>query len=177
MPQDRTGLRLIAGTVALAVAIFMVDLLVPLGVAMGVLYVVPILIALRSPQPRFVFGAALACTILTILGFILGPPGGILWMGIANRALSIFAIWVTAILSLQQKEAEEQIQLLRRLLPICSSCKKIRDDQGYWNQVERYLETHTRVVLTHSICPECVEKWYPELHPELAERYPKLYEG
>ncbi len=177
MPKDRTGLPLIAGTVALAVVIFALDLFIPRGVAMGVLYVVPVLIALRSPQRLFVFAVGVGCTVLTLLGFALSPAGSLLWMATVNRTLAILAIWVTAILSLQHKHAEEQIQLLRRLLPICSSCKKIRDDRGYWSQVERYLETHTRAILTHSICPECVEKWYPELHPELVERYPELYKG
>ncbi len=177
MPKERTSLLLVATVVTSAAGIFVFDLLTPMGIAAGVLYVVPVLVALRSPQRLFVFGVGVGCTILTIVGFIVSPPGGIVWMAGVNRALSIFAIWVTGILSLQQKQAEEQIQLLRRLLPICSSCKKIRDDKGYWSQVERYLETNTRAVLTHSICPECVEKWYPELHPELLERYPELYKG
>jgi sigma-B regulation protein RsbU (phosphoserine phosphatase) len=58
-------------------------------------------------------------------------------------------------------QALDQIKTLRGILPICSSCKKIRDDQGYWNQVEVYVRDHTEAEFTHGICPECVKKLYP----------------
>lgn len=50
---------------------------------------------------------------------------------------------------------------LTGLLPICSSCKKIRDGQGYWNQLEIYIREHTEAEFTHGLCPECVKKLYP----------------
>jgi hypothetical protein len=49
------------------------------------------------------------------------------------------------------------------MLPICASCKKIRDDEGYWNQIEEYIKTHSEAEFTHSICGECSEKLYPDL--------------
>ena len=58
--------------------------------------------------------------------------------------------------------AVDKINQLNRLLPICSSCKKIRDDEGYWNQVEEYIENHSGATFTHGLCPECLEKLYPE---------------
>ena len=61
------------------------------------------------------------------------------------------------------KEALEQVKLLNGLLPICASCKKIRDDKGYWKQLEYYLESHSEVQFTHSLCPECAHKLYPGL--------------
>ena len=61
------------------------------------------------------------------------------------------------------KEAFEKIKTLKGLLPICSSCKKIRDDRGYWSQIEEYIGTHTDAEFTHGICPVCVEKLYPGL--------------
>ena len=48
------------------------------------------------------------------------------------------------------------------LLPICASCKKIRDDKGYWNQIEEYIRDHSEAEFTHSICNECAEKLYPD---------------
>ena len=50
---------------------------------------------------------------------------------------------------------------LRGLLPICTSCKKIRDNQGYWNQLEIYIREHSEAEFTHGLCPECVKKFYP----------------
>jgi len=57
--------------------------------------------------------------------------------------------------------AFDQIKTLRGILPICANCKKIRDDQGYWKQVEVYVSAHTEAEFTHGICPECTEKLYP----------------
>lgn len=61
------------------------------------------------------------------------------------------------------KDTREDVKTLEGILPICASCKKIRDDQGYWRQVEAYIQSHSEAVFSHSICPECVEKLYPEL--------------
>lgn len=57
--------------------------------------------------------------------------------------------------------AVQQVKTLQGLLPICASCKKIRDDQGYWHQVEIYVRTHTDVEFSHGICPDCLINLYP----------------
>lgn len=62
------------------------------------------------------------------------------------------------------QDALKKVKLLSNLLPICSNCKKIRDDKGYWKQVEDYLAKHSEVRFTHSICPECCEELYPEFY-------------
>jgi hypothetical protein len=59
--------------------------------------------------------------------------------------------------------ALSQIRTLSGLLPICANCKKIRDDQGYWNQIETYIHDHSDAKFSHGICPECCKKLYPEL--------------
>jgi len=61
------------------------------------------------------------------------------------------------------KDALAKVKMLSGLLPICSCCKKIRDDKGYWNQLEAYIQTHSEAEFTHGICPECVRKLYPNL--------------
>ena len=58
--------------------------------------------------------------------------------------------------------ALQQVKTLQGMLPICASCKKIRDDTGYWHQVETYISHHTTVEFSHSICPECRTRLYPE---------------
>jgi PAS domain-containing protein len=65
------------------------------------------------------------------------------------------------VVELQQALAE--VKTLSGLLPICASCKKIRDDQGYWTQVEVYVRDHSDAEFTHSICPECAKRLYPDL--------------
>lgn len=62
----------------------------------------------------------------------------------------------------QLKEALQNIKTLSGLLPICAVCKQIRDDRGYWQQVESYVQQHSNAVFTHSICPKCSGKLYPK---------------
>ncbi len=57
----------------------------------------------------------------------------------------------------------EEVKVLRGLLPICSWCKKIRDDRGYWNQLEVYIDRNSEAKFSHGICPKCLVKHYPEL--------------
>lgn len=63
----------------------------------------------------------------------------------------------------QLQEALANIKTLRGLVPICAACKKIRDDRGFWNQLESYLLSHTDAEFSHGICPECVRRLYPDL--------------
>ncbi len=58
------------------------------------------------------------------------------------------------------KSALEKVKTLSGFLPICASCKKIRDDKGYWNQIEKYISTHSQAEFTHSICPDCMAELY-----------------
>jgi len=67
------------------------------------------------------------------------------------------------------QDAQEEINLLSGLLPICASCKKIRDDNGYWNKIESYISTHSKVEFSHGICPGCAQELYPELYSEITE--------
>lgn len=70
----------------------------------------------------------------------------------------------------QLQKALDEIKTLRGIIPICSYCKKIRDDKGFWEQVDVYIYKHSDADISHSLCPECMEKHYPE---EYREMYPK----
>jgi PAS domain S-box-containing protein len=60
----------------------------------------------------------------------------------------------------QLRNSVQEIKTLRGFLPICSSCMKIRDDQGYWNRIESYIEQHSEALFSHGICPACMDKLY-----------------
>lgn len=64
------------------------------------------------------------------------------------------------------KHTLAKIRTLTGLLPICASCKKIRDDKGYWNQIESYISSHSEAEFSHGICPECAKKLYGDLYDE-----------
>lgn len=59
-----------------------------------------------------------------------------------------------------------EIKILRGLLPICASCKRIRDDEGYWQKLEKYIQDRSDAQFSHSICPECIQKLYPDLEDD-----------
>jgi len=59
--------------------------------------------------------------------------------------------------------ALSEVKTLRGFLPICSYCKKIRDDKGYWNQIESYIQEHSDAEFSHSVCQECAKKYYPDM--------------
>jgi len=65
------------------------------------------------------------------------------------------------------QKALSKVKTLSGFLPICASCKKIRDDKGYWNEVERYIGGHSEAEFSHSICPDCIRKLYPEYADEV----------
>lgn len=60
------------------------------------------------------------------------------------------------------KQALEQVRTLKGIVPICANCKNVRDDQGYWNRVETYLNEHTEADFTHAVCPDCMKRLYPQ---------------
>ena len=68
---------------------------------------------------------------------------------------------------LELQNAFDHIKALRGLLPMCASCKKIRDDAGYWDYIENYIQTHSEATVTHGICPDCMKKLYPQLEKQV----------
>jgi PAS domain S-box-containing protein len=111
--------------------------------------------------------------------------GEILWYEWANRAIfdhngkivefqGVGRNVTDRVLAEQEKEklinelqtAIEQVKTLSGLLPICANCKKIRDDEGYWQQVDVYIRDHTEVEFTHGICPPCLDTLYPKYAKE-----------
>ena len=168
--QEASDRKIIALCLVLSIAIFIIDTSIPLGVAGGVPYILVVLISLWSPRKNLPIYMAIGGSILTVIGFYSSPSGGELWKVLFNRSLALFAIWTTAILSILWKIIQEEkekalldLKILSGLLPICASCKKIRDDKGYWKQIETYIQDHSEAAFSHGICPDCAKKLYPDL--------------
>jgi PAS domain S-box-containing protein len=70
-------------------------------------------------------------------------------------------------LIIELQKSLSEIKQLSRILPICASCKKIRDDEGYWKEVETYISDHSEAQFSHGICPDCIRKLYPEIADEM----------
>jgi len=175
--RAKIDFRLLAGVTALlACLIFVLDLLTPLGVAVGVLYTTLVLLAMWAPYRRFILLVASVVSVLTVLDVFLSP-GEAHWMALSNRVLSLFAIWITAILLFLLKRDHEErerlvlelqdslthIKTLRGLLPVCVSCKKVRNDKGYWRSIDTYISEWSETQVTHGICSDCFSHYYPQV--------------
>lgn len=84
----------------------------------------------------------------------------------------VVTIIVLILVNLSISAYKNRIETLRGIVPICSFCKQIRDDKGYWNRVEAYVAKYTEAQFSHSICPDCVREHYPEAEKILDEKYP-----
>ncbi|MGZ3580480.1 MAG: PilZ domain-containing protein, partial [Syntrophales bacterium] len=73
------------------------------------------------------------------------------------------------------QQALDEVRTLRGILPICAKCKNIRDDKGYWSQIESYIKDHSEAEFSHSLCPDCAKIMYPELYKEKVEEEKRHY--
>ncbi len=96
-------------------------------------------------------------------------------LGALKKAIEAHLAFVTTLDLLERKNLEleaslKEVKTLRGILPICSSCKRIRDDKGYWNQVESYIKTHSDAQFSHGLCPDCAKRLYPSLAEEALKK-------
>ena len=175
-PSATSDATLIGLACAGAVILFAIDLALPLGIALPMSYVALVLIALWSDQRWLTVSFAGSAVLFTVLGFFLLPSGDMM-LGLINRGLAIVVIGITGSLVILAQDARQELRALHRFLPMCASCRKIKDEVGDWRGLEQFVEQSTDISFSHGMCPHCVEKWYPELHPELQFRYPELFQN
>ena len=99
---------------------------------------------------------------------IVWPSGEVRWVKFlskpSNKTEEGSVVWVGCVVDItEQRQAEEEVRTLRGIIAICMHCKKIRDDRGYWNRLERYISEHSEVQFSHSICDKCMKEHYPEV--------------
>lgn len=99
-----------------------------------------------------------AAAISGFLGILAILAGTIIFIKFTNPLIDNLNKTVTEL-----EDAMANVNQLSGLLPICASCKKIRDDKGYWTQIEAYIRDHSEAEFSHSICPDCVKKLYGDL--------------
>lgn len=133
--------RVIALTLVLSICIFMIDISVPLGVAGGVLYFVVILVSLAARSRGFIIYVAILCSVLTVLGYFFSPAGGEPWKVMANRVLAYLVIWITTMLSLKRRVAEDALNEAHNELEIRveDRTRKLRKEIEERERVEEAL--------------------------------------
>lgn len=166
--------------VVLAVVVLVLDGNVPLGVAVVILYNAVVLLALRTRDRKFIVLLTVVVSIFTVGPLFHKAPIEEMWKAVSNRLLALFSIWVVCYLGLrwetlqekqekalrEREKALEEVRVLRGFLPICASCKKIRDLEGSWTLLERYISEHSEAEFSHGLCPDCSKKLFPNLFKE-----------
>lgn len=105
------------------------------------------------------FAAAFGVNFIVIGGMLLSKKQGLLIQ--ANQSLK-YEIEERQKTYHQLEESKSQVNELSGIVPICMHCKGIRDDKGYWNQLEKFISEHSEAQFSHSICEKCMEKYYPD---------------
>ena len=146
-------------------------------ISFSIFYLIPIAFALWHVGKGFaLITAFISATIWELsdilAGHVFSHPVIPIWNAGVRLGFFIIIIflanqWKTSYdrqqqLILDLQKALEEIKVLSGLIPICSYCKNIRDDEGYWQRVESYVQAHSDATFTHSICPDCLEKWKKE---------------
>jgi hypothetical protein len=103
---------------------------------------------------------AVAATACMVAGLWSSPSGGMpFWMGALNRLAAVCIIWICVYAAHRRSMREVEAKVLRGLLAICSSCKRIRYDDDQWQNLESYITRHSEARFTHTLCPLCFEHY------------------
>lgn len=165
---SRTHALWIAG--ALGVVAFLLDLLMPLGVAAGVPYAALTLLAAFGSRPGGAVWVAAASTVLILLGALLSAPQGSPWIAYTNRMLAVACVWAIAVLAARlvretrnRAETEERVLRMRQLLiPICAECRRVRTPDDRWRELAEYVRETWGADFTHGLCRPCMKALYPQ---------------
>jgi cyanate permease len=156
-----------------AVALLVLDAVTPLGLAVWILQVVLVWVATLWANRREIITVAAVCATFIVLGFWLSPKTGpITWVDQSNVLLGLGSVSALTHSCLRRMAAEEtrrkaaqelgqMVRILSSLLPICTWCKKIRNEAGTWEQLEIYVRSHAHAEFTQGMCQECAARFNP----------------
>jgi AmiR/NasT family two-component response regulator len=120
----------------------------------------PVVLLTAHETPELVEQASAA----GVGAYLVKPPQArAMWRAITIAMARFGDLMELRRLNAELQDALARVKTLSGLLPMCASCKKVRDDEGYWHQVEVYIRDHSEASFTHGICPDCARKLYPAL--------------
>lgn len=179
--QKRSAPFIWSAAVSLNLIIGLADYVTGYEVGLSVFYLGPIVLSVWFINRRAgIFMSVLSIVTMAATMYLTGYVAGLAHRGYLTDSWTLFLrfcfyiIVVFLVSSLKEsfdkqerlvvelKKALDEIKTLSGFLPICASCKKIRDDRGYWNELEKYISEHSEAQFSHGLCPECAERLYPE---------------
>jgi hypothetical protein len=155
----------------------LLDAKTPLGVADWLFEVLLVWVAVTWGASEEMIVIAIAGTATMLAGIWTSPDTLVpLWIGALNRIVALGVIWTMVhvararlIAEAARARAAAEIKILRGLLPICASCKRIRCETNQWHSVEAYISEHSEALFTHTYCPECLRIYFPEMSDSAGE--------
>ena len=145
--------------------ILFVDFITGRDVRVSTLFVFPVALSAWTNHKYLAYILAVLLPCIRLLFFIPWQQFDNIYIGGINALIRICVLLVVAFLADQARHVsklKQQVKILEEILPICASCKKIKDEQGNWHQIEAYISEKTNTEFSHLICPECLNKLYPE---------------
>ena len=157
-------------SISLAVLCLALDFMVGPFISFPIAFIIPVAVSGWFCRPYYAYSLAMIQPLVR-LGFIFWwPPHGSVTDSIINTAIRIIVLVLFAYLvtrtARQSRELAKRVNLLEGILPICSLCKKIRDERGNWQQVEIYVSNRSEALFSHSLCPDCLKRDYKNVPGE-----------
>jgi len=159
----------------------LLDLLTPLGLATWMIQLVVVWAAGHRAARRDLLVVAGVCSAFVIAGLWLSPQSDApFWVAAINRTIAVAVVWLFVYSALSRKASEaararaeaelgksnSQLRVLSGLLPICSACKKIRNESGDWEPLEVYIRGRSEAEFTHGLCDECMQRLCAQFAPK-----------
>jgi len=156
---------------SIAVTVLIIDYATGKLVEFPILYALPIGLAAWKLKKNLAFFMAMALPSIRVVILIF------LWNGTTslpvafiNAPIKMIALFIYAFLinriALQTLSLKKEVRVLHGLLPVCASCKRIRNEKGEYEQMEKYISEHSEASFSHGLCSECVKRLYPEFYKE-----------
>lgn len=149
-----------------AVVVLLIDYITGRAVQFPIYYLLPAGMAAWRHQKAAAYALATLLPLARITFHFLWQDSPSLSVSFVNAAVEIsalvFYVYLVDRTSSQTRELEKKVKILEGILPICASCKRIRNEKGEYEQIEKYVSEHSEASFSHGLCSECAEKLYPE---------------
>jgi len=163
-------------TLVLSGGTFLLDLMHPAYITPVVPYLGAVLVASLSGRRTVTFGITVLCSVLLVIGFQQAEQGE---PSLSSQIALVQCVTVICLLGIfllhriyvvrqrneamrELSDALQRLKVLHGMLPICSSCKKIKSDKGEWRQLEGYIQEHSEAEFTHGLCNDCADLMYSQ---------------
>jgi len=155
-----------ASCLAAAVGVLVVDYATGKSVQFPILYILPVGMAAWSNKKVTAYAIAFLLPLARVLFHFPWAEMQTMSVAVVNAVIRILVLGIFVYLldrtALQTRELQKKVKVLEGILPICASCKRIRNEKGEYEQMEKYVTEHSEASFTHGICHECAKKLYPE---------------